>query len=301
MTLLEAERRKARSSSAGRRSCRTSAWSGVARRSSRRRRAASRSRRPSPIPPTAAEWCLPLVRGGRRALGRLCGSGPRPRRRASARRRCRAAAARAAGSRERSRRPASPQRLTSTSCGEDWPPTPPRPPAPRRAIRRRSCPARPSRRPRHVRAATPPPTPLLCPGSRLGWAGGRPDLRDREPEGRRRQDDDRGQPRRLPRGGRRAVPARRPRPAGERDLGPRRARERALDLRPARRRPALRAHRSAPVPEPRPRPGEGGARRRHGAALAHSRAASATSRTRSPRRRPATASSSSTARRPSAR
>ena len=68
-----------------------------------------------------------------------------------------------------------------------------------------------------------------------------PDLRGREPEGRRRQDDDRDQPRRLPRRGRRALPARRPRPAGERDVGPRPTRQRALDARPARRRPARRA------------------------------------------------------------
>ena len=54
-----------------------------------------------------------------------------------------------------------------------------------------------------------------------GWR-----LRAREPEGRRRQDDDRDQPRRLPRRGRRALARRRPRPAGERDLGARRARER---------------------------------------------------------------------------
>ena len=52
------------------------------------------------------------------------------------------------------------------------------------------------------------------------------DLRDREPEGRRRQDDDRRQPRRLPRRGGRAGAARRSRPAGERDLRARRAGER---------------------------------------------------------------------------
>ena len=47
-------------------------------------------------------------------------------------------------------------------------------------------------------------------------------LRDREPEGRGRQDDDRGQPRRLHRRGRLRRPARRHRPAGQRDARARR-------------------------------------------------------------------------------
>ena len=68
----------------------------------------------------------------------------------------------------------------------------------------------------------------------------------REPEGRRRQDDDRRQPRRLPRRGRRARARRRPRPAGERDLGARDEGERHLELRPARRRPARASSRSRP-------------------------------------------------------
>ena len=58
----------------------------------------------------------------------------------------------------------------------------------------------------------------------------RADLRRRQPEGRGRQDDHCGQPRRLPREGGRARAARRSRPAGERDLGPRRA---ARTARPA--------------------------------------------------------------------
>ena len=74
--------------------------------------------------------------------------------------------------------------------------------------------------------------PAADPGPSLSdVAGGvRADLRAREPEGRRRQDDDGDQPRRVPRRGRRARARDRPRPAGERDLGARRARER--DARP---------------------------------------------------------------------
>ena len=53
-------------------------------------------------------------------------------------------------------------------------------------------------------------------------------LRARQPEGRRRQDDDRGQPGRVPRRGGRDDARRRSRPAGERDLRARRARERRL-------------------------------------------------------------------------
>ena len=88
-------------------------------------------------------------------------------------------------------------------------PTPAGLPAPRRACE--EAPARPEL----GRAGS-------CPPPRLAWVGARPRLRSREPEGRRRQDDDRRQPRRLPRRGRRALPARRSRPAGERDLGARR-------------------------------------------------------------------------------
>ena len=58
-----------------------------------------------------------------------------------------------------------------------------------------------------------------------------PRLRGREPEGRRRQDDDRGQPQRVPRRGGRARAADRSRPAGERDLRARDACERRLDAR----------------------------------------------------------------------
>ena len=76
-----------------------------------------------------------------------------------------------------------------------------------------------------------------------------PDLRAREPEGRRRQDDDRGQPRRLPGRGRRARARHRPRPAGERDLGARRARERqspATTCSTARRSTSSRSRRASP-------------------------------------------------------
>src|SRR5207248_567040 len=59
-----------------------------------------------------------------------------------------------------------------------------------------------------------------CPGSRLDWPGAREGLRVREPEGRRGEDDDGDQPRRMSRGGGRAGARRRPRPAGERHLGP---------------------------------------------------------------------------------
>ena len=76
------------------------------------------------------------------------------------------------------------------------------------------------------------------PRTRLDWRGARQGLRLCESEGRCRQDDQRGQPRCVPRRGRRARRRRRPRSAGERDLGPRAPRERHVDVRPARRRDA---------------------------------------------------------------
>ena len=63
----------------------------------------------------------------------------------------------------------------------------------------------------------------------LDWPGARQGLRVCEPEGRRRQDDDGDQSRGVPRRGGRARARRRPRPAGERDLGARDARERHVD------------------------------------------------------------------------
>ena len=94
------------------------------------------------------------------------------------------------------------------------------------------------------------------------------------------------------------MPARRPRPAGERDLGARAsARTGISTLRPARRRPARRARAADRVREPRARAREAGARGRRGRALAPSRTASATcADALAGARRAATASSSSTAR-----
>ena len=74
-----------------------------------------------------------------------------------------------------------------------------------------------------------PSAPILCRFRGVGRGVGRPTpkkecssglthLRAREPEGRRREDDDCGQPRRLSRRGGRACARHRPRPAGERDL-----------------------------------------------------------------------------------
>ncbi len=83
-----------------------------------------------------------------------------------------------------------------------------------------------------------------------------PRLRGREPEGRRRQDDDRRQPQRVPRRGGRAGAAHRSRPAGERDLRPGNARERRVDARPARRRPAREAREADRGRQPRRRHGQ---------------------------------------------
>ena len=71
-------------------------------------------------------------------------------------------------------------------------------------------------------------------------------LRSREPEGRRRQDDDRRQPQRVPRRGGRARAPHRSRSAGERDVRARDAGERRVDARPPRRRAAARRSRSRP-------------------------------------------------------
>ena len=114
-------------------------------------------------------------------------------------------------------------------------------------------------------------------------------LRDREPEGRSRQDDDRGQRRRLRRGVGRADPARRPRPPVQRDRRPRRRpRHAALLLRlPDRRasrsprrpgRPAPTTSGSSPpaATSPAPRSSCRGSRaRRRACATASARSASA--------------------------
>ena len=84
--------------------------------------------------------------------------------------------------------------------------------SPRRRPASRAAPA--SRR--SVRS--PDPACRDRPGLRRQWRRG-PDLRACESEGRRREDDDCDQPRRLPRGGRRAGARHRPRPAGECDSG----------------------------------------------------------------------------------
>ena len=87
------------------------------------------------------------------------------------------------------------------------------------------------------------PGNVLSPDSEC--RGARAHLCRRKSEGRRRQDDDCGESRGVPREGRRAGAARRSRPAGERDLGARRARERLLELRPAGRRSAGESWREA--------------------------------------------------------
>ena len=86
------------------------------------------------------------------------------------------------------------------------------------------------------------------------WGCARPRLRDREPERRRRQDDDRGEPGRLPGGGGRACASGRPRPPGECDVGPRRACKRRVDARSARRGAARTAGAADSVRQPRSRP-----------------------------------------------
>ena len=95
------------------------------------------------------------------------------------------------------------------------------------------------------------------------WLCARAHLCRRQPEGRRRQDHHCGEPRRLSRRGGREGAARRSRPAGERDLGARRARQRDVELRPSRRRSAGGAGQADAVREPRPHPVQAGSGR-HG-------------------------------------
>ena len=231
-------------------------------------------------PPTAAEWCLPLVREGGAVVLWVGPSVDEDRGRRRSRRTL-------AGRLE----PAPAGFVLSPQDGPDPAGLPP--PHGRRsqaAARLRSAVRR------RVAGAERPV-------ARLPWVCAGPDLRDREPEGRRRQDDDRRQPRRLPRRGRRALPDRRPRPPGERDLGARAPRQRPLDARPPRRHAAGGARR-------RPSslanldlvPAKAGARGGDRAPLrARGRRALPRRRARATRRRSPTGSSSSTARRRSAR
>ena len=132
-------------------------------------------------PPVAAEWCLPLVRPGGIAI-LWVGETAEPARVARGRRR---------GSRPS--RPTSPPGLiVLRKLGPDAAGLP----APDRC-RRRKRPAAPEATRVVVRRWRRPRAPL--PSVRA-----RPGLRVREPEGRRRQDDHRHQPRGLPRRGRRA-------------------------------------------------------------------------------------------------
>ena len=206
----------ATSSSAGRR--RTRASSGAAPRSRRPTGPGAALAKALAPPPVAAEWCLPLVRPGGIAI-LWVGETAEP----DARR------ARRGAARGRARRGAAPGLLVLRKLG----PTPPG--FPRRTGRGAQAPARLT----DVRASRSDVRRARLPSVR-----GRQRLRVREPEGRRRQDDHRRQPRRVPRRGGRARARRRPRPAGERDLRARDARERHLELRPARRRAARASSRS---------------------------------------------------------
>ena len=189
------------SSRAGRPSCRTCVSSGGAPRSSRSRHTASPWRRRSRRHAVAAEWCLPLVRrgGGGRALGRAVGRAGR------------GSPASPSGS-PASSTTSPPGFLVVRKIG----PTPAGFPAP---------PGHGQEAPAGLSAsatADPAPGPGASAAAATMNLGAGPGLRDREPEGRRRQDDDRRQPRRLPGRGGRAGAARRPRPAGERHVRPRR-------------------------------------------------------------------------------
>ena len=95
--------------------------------------------------------------------------------------------------------------------------------------------------------------------------------------------------------------ARRPRPAGERDVGARRAGRRDVDVRPARRRAARGRRPTDGVREPRPRPVAAGPRRRGRRARAERRRRVVPRAVARRRARRPTSSSSSTARRRSGR
>ena len=150
-------------------------------------------------PPVAAEWCLPLVRPGG-AVVLFVGE----------------TADIEAVARVSAHSAAASPKTTAGCC----------------SFPRSSDASRLSTPPRHGPQAAAGLNPAGCPGgagrptAKKQCSGGLPDLRAREPEGRGRQDDDRGQPRRLPGRGGRESARHRPRPAGERDLGARRARQR---------------------------------------------------------------------------
>ena len=222
-------------------------------------------------PPVAAEWCLPLV-----AAGRRCDPARRPD--APTRRRSRGSSTQLGGG--------EPERA-SRACSSS-------PSSSRRRPAFRAAPGWREEAPARLAGGSRPPAKKECSGARAG-------LRGREPEGRGRQDDDRRQPRRLPRRGGRAGARRRPRPAGERDLRARRARERHVELRPARRRAARGAREADAVREPlaRARRSPSSPAPRSSSRGARTASASWPSRWRAPAR--ATPSSSSTARRRSAR
>ena len=218
-------------------------------------------------PPVAVEWCLPLVRQGGAAVLWLGPTAPtwngsRPSPRGSA--------------------AALPEARTtvSSSCASSRP-TPP-------GFPRRAGVAR--KRPLACRSA-------VATMAALAWA------RSTRSRTRRAASARRPPPSISPRASQRqaAGARRRPRSAGERDLGARYARQRHVELRPARRRAARRARGAHAVREPRPRSGEAGARGRRGRARPARATASDTSRRRSPRARRSTTSSSSTARPRSAR
>ena len=228
-----------RSSSAGRRSFRTSASSGDEPRSSRSTQYGVAVAKALAPPPVAAEWCLPLVREGGAVVLWVGPSADR------------AGASRRSPSASRPRpEPAPTGFVVLRKIG----PTPPGFP------RRAGCRAGSGRSPERLldaRAAA-----RKRPASRLACE--RVPARSSQSRTRRAASARRRPPSTSP-------PAS-PRPASAacsststrrrtRRRGSGRARERPLDARPARRRPAARARDAELVREPRPRPGEAGARR----------------------------------------
>ena len=216
-------------------------------------------------PPVAAEWCLPLVREGGAAvlwIGESADLDVLARGRSGL-------------------RPSLPTRRRGLQCFE-----------------------RPARRLPASRAGPASRASGLCPRpprpERMDAAENRPEADDvpapglcvREPEGRRRQDDDHRQPRGVPRRGRRARARGRPRPAGECHVGPGDEGERHLQLRPPGRGRRRRAREADGVPEPLPDPVEARARRRRRRALTARRTARGSWRPRSPPRRASTSCSS---------
>ena len=158
-------------------------------------------------------------------------------------------------------------------------------------------------RPRPTCRAVPGMAKKRPRGRQLGCRADGCRLRDREPEGRRRQDDDRGQRGRLRRRAGLADAARRPRPAVQRDRRPRRRpRHAALLLRlPDRRRLGRRGRPPGGPRQPLARPGQPRPRRRLGRAAADRGLGDAPARAPRPGPRALRASPCSTARPRSAR